>query len=179
MKIAVAGSIATDQLMTFDGYFGELFREALPHVFVSFLADELVIRHSPGDLSLVRAGQLGSLVAGLRLERIGAREYQVGEPQIPDCAAGWGGLRDVQVRRCWAPRASSWAVVVDQPDLIVVMASDGRGSVWPQPRLPPGWPDGARPNRAGADDAAVPVVTDAGLSVLPRSSIGRRHRPGT
>ncbi|MEH0975136.1 carbohydrate kinase family protein [Micromonospora sp. CPCC 205546] len=44
MKIAVAGSIATDQLMTFDGHFGELFREALPQVFVSFLADELVIR---------------------------------------------------------------------------------------------------------------------------------------
>lgn len=102
MKIAVAGSIAMDQLMTFDGYFGELFREALPQVFVSFLANELVIRHSPG---ICRWSGPASWLAGCR-PSLGANR-RPGVPGRPDRASrshasGYGELRDVQVRRCWA-----------------------------------------------------------------------------
>lgn len=179
MKIAVAGSIAMDQLMTFDGYFGELFREALPQVFVSFLADELVIRHSPGICRWSGPASWARWLPAFAWSESAPGSTRSTRPCFSIARVGVWRVAGRTGPALLGPRASSWAVVVDQPDLIVVMASDGRGSVWPQPRLPPGWPDGARRNRAGADDAAVPVATDAGLSVLPRSSIGRRHRPGT
>lgn len=45
MKIAIAGSIATDHLMTFDGRFADsLVVEQLDKISVSFLAEDLVIR---------------------------------------------------------------------------------------------------------------------------------------
>ena len=45
MKIAVAGSVATDHLMTFPGRFRDSFVEgSLENVSLSFLVDGLVVR---------------------------------------------------------------------------------------------------------------------------------------
>ncbi|MGL4744950.1 MAG: carbohydrate kinase family protein [Dermatophilaceae bacterium] len=68
MQIAVAGSIATDHLMTFRGRFGEsLVAEQLDKISVSFLADTLEIR---------RGGVAGNICFGMAV--LGARPTLVG-----------------------------------------------------------------------------------------------------
>ncbi len=63
MRIAVAGSVATDHLFTFDGRFAEaLLPEQLSHVSVSFLASDLQVRRGGTGANI--AFGLGVLGAG-------------------------------------------------------------------------------------------------------------------
>ena len=61
MTIAVSGSIATDNLMRFPGRFSELLlADQLEHVSLSFLVDDLVLRHGGVGGNIAYAlGQLG------------------------------------------------------------------------------------------------------------------------
>ncbi|MFE0704932.1 carbohydrate kinase family protein [Streptomyces sp. NPDC058872] len=69
MRIAVTGSIATDHLMTFPGWFGEqLIADRLDRVSLSFLADDLEVRR--GGVAANIAFGLG--VLGLRPTLVGA-----------------------------------------------------------------------------------------------------------
>jgi adenosine kinase len=69
MKIAVAGSIATDHLMTFPGRFAEQFiADQLHQVSLSFLVDELVVRR--GGVAANIAYGMGQL--GLRPALVGS-----------------------------------------------------------------------------------------------------------
>ncbi|MFD9123793.1 carbohydrate kinase family protein [Kitasatospora sp. NPDC059571] len=92
MRIAVTGSIATDHLMVFPGRFADqLIADRLDKVSLSFLADDLVVRH--GGVAANIAFGLGRL--GLRPLLVGAvgRDFTEYRARLEEAGVDTAGVR--------------------------------------------------------------------------------------
>ncbi|MFD9907017.1 carbohydrate kinase family protein [Streptomyces sp. NPDC059063] len=96
-RVAVTGSIATDQLLTYPGRFADqLIADRLDHVSLSFLADDLEVR--PGGVAANIAYGLGKL--GLRPLLVGAagRDFDEHAARLRGAGVDLGGVRVSETR---------------------------------------------------------------------------------